>query len=157
MSPDAAIISCGLDNEYGHPTEEILELLKKQKIQVLRTDLQGDIMFFEYEGGLYYDVEKNPDANVFIPGNNVDETPQPLVMQNPDSPLSSEETEVTRGGFGEDEKNEMIYVLNINTGVFHYIDCRGVRRMKENNKKYVTCDRQDLLEQGYKSCGICHP
>ena len=57
----------------------------------------------------------------------------------------------------DNSKNEMTYIVNVNTGVFHYIDCRGVRQMKESNKKYVTCDRKELLNQGYKSCGICHP
>ena len=82
---------------------------------------------------------------------------QPLVMLNPDSSESTGETELTRGGPADNSKNEMTYIVNVNTGVFHYIDCRGVRQMKESNKKYVTCDRKELLNQGYKSCGICHP
>lgn len=157
VSPVAAVISCGSDNEYGHPTEEVLELLKKQKVQVFRTDLQGDITFFEAEDGLYYAVEKNPEADVFVPGTAASANTQPLVMLNPDSSESTGETELTRGGPADNSKNEMTYIVNVNTGVFHYIDCRGVRQMKESNKKYVTCDRKELLNQGYKSCGICHP
>ena len=49
------------------------------------------------------------------------------------------------------------YIVNTKTGKFHYPDCRGVKQMKEANKEYVTCDRQDLISQGYESCGICHP
>ena len=157
VSPGAVVISCGSDNEYGHPTEEVLERLKKQEVQVFRTDLQGDIAFFEEEDGLYYTVEKNPEADVFVPGTAASANTQPLVIPNPESSDSTDETELTKGSPADNGKNEITYIVNVNTGVFHYIDCRGVRKMKESNKKYVTCDRQELLNQGYRSCGICHP
>lgn len=40
--PEVAVISVG-ENRYGHPTREVLELLSKYDIKVLRTDLDGDI------------------------------------------------------------------------------------------------------------------
>ena len=41
VSPDFAVISCGENNRYGHPTKQTLETLKSTRI--LRTDLDGDI------------------------------------------------------------------------------------------------------------------
>ena len=43
VNPDAATISCGSDNKYGHPTQETLNRLRKDKVKVYRTDLQGVI------------------------------------------------------------------------------------------------------------------
>jgi len=43
ISPEIAIISCGKDNIYGHPHSETLEIFKKYDIEVLRTDINGDI------------------------------------------------------------------------------------------------------------------
>ena len=43
VSPKTAIISVGKDNKYGHPHQEVLETLAKYDINILRTDLQGDI------------------------------------------------------------------------------------------------------------------
>lgn len=43
VSPDIALISCGKDNSYGHPHQETLEILGKYGIDILRTDLNGDI------------------------------------------------------------------------------------------------------------------
>jgi len=43
VSPALAVISVGKDNSYGHPHQEVLEILKKYGIKVLRTDLKGDI------------------------------------------------------------------------------------------------------------------
>lgn len=43
IRPTQAWISVGLGNRYGHPTHATLERLKKAKITVLRTDLDGVI------------------------------------------------------------------------------------------------------------------
>jgi len=44
VSPDYAIISVGKNNDYGHPHEEIMNLLNKLNIKVYRTDLSGTII-----------------------------------------------------------------------------------------------------------------
>ena len=45
VDPDYAVISAGKDNDYGHPHEEMLELLTSGEVQVLRTDLRGAVVF----------------------------------------------------------------------------------------------------------------
>lgn len=42
LSPKLGVISVGKNN-YGHPTKEILEILKKEDIKILRTDQNGNI------------------------------------------------------------------------------------------------------------------
>jgi len=44
ISPQIAIITCGVDNSYGHPHREILDTLNKRNVEIYRTDLQGDII-----------------------------------------------------------------------------------------------------------------
>lgn len=44
VMPEYAVISCGKDNSYGHPTEEVLSRLRDADVKVYRTDLQGDIV-----------------------------------------------------------------------------------------------------------------
>ena len=43
VHPEAAIISDGAWNRYGHPAQSVLDRLKTANIAVYRTDLQGDI------------------------------------------------------------------------------------------------------------------
>jgi competence protein ComEC len=43
VSPEIAVISVGQNNNYGHPSEQTLDVLEKYDITVLRTDLIGDI------------------------------------------------------------------------------------------------------------------
>jgi competence protein ComEC len=39
-----AVISAGLDNRYGHPSQEVLDRLKAAQVKVYRTDFQGEIV-----------------------------------------------------------------------------------------------------------------
>lgn len=43
IKPQAAIISCGADNRYGHPAQETLNRLRQSNINTFRTDLNGEI------------------------------------------------------------------------------------------------------------------
>lgn len=45
VSPRYAVITCGVDNEYGHPHIEILDKLEKFGIDYFRTDEDGHIVF----------------------------------------------------------------------------------------------------------------
>jgi competence protein ComEC len=44
VNPTIAIISCGKNNKYGHPTKKIVNRLKKKNIQIYRTDVDGNII-----------------------------------------------------------------------------------------------------------------
>lgn len=43
VNPEYAVISCGIDNDYGHPHEEAVSLLNEFNVEYYRTDLQGTI------------------------------------------------------------------------------------------------------------------
>ena len=43
FSPRAAVISCGKDNSYGHPAEEVLDRLGQSGAEIYRTDLSGAV------------------------------------------------------------------------------------------------------------------
>ena len=43
ISPKYGIISCGVDNSYGHPHRETLDVINKMDIKTYRTDKQGEI------------------------------------------------------------------------------------------------------------------
>lgn len=44
VNPEYAVISCGEDNSYGHPHQEILLYLRNNNIALFRTDEQGTIV-----------------------------------------------------------------------------------------------------------------
>jgi len=45
VSPQWAVISCGLRNRYGHPREEVLEALQAAKVRTYSTDINGATCF----------------------------------------------------------------------------------------------------------------
>ncbi len=44
VGAEAAIISCGADNDYGHPSQPVLDRLRRMGIDLHRTDLEGTIL-----------------------------------------------------------------------------------------------------------------
>lgn len=49
------------------------------------------------------------------------------------------------------------YIINTNTGKFHYKWCSSVSQMKEKNKKYYTGTRESVINMGYVPCKNCNP
>ena len=45
VAPEFGVVSCGKDNDYGHPHREIRQRVKKYGIALYRTDEMGDILF----------------------------------------------------------------------------------------------------------------
>ena len=54
VSPQYAAISCGAGNSYGHPHTEVLSRLESIGATILRTDLQGDLIFTSTGSGISY-------------------------------------------------------------------------------------------------------
>lgn len=44
IAPVYAVVSCGVDNAYGHPHAQTLNRLRERGVQLLRTDEQGSII-----------------------------------------------------------------------------------------------------------------
>ena len=45
LRPKEAIISCGENNQYGHPHKEVIDALKKENVIIRRTDQEGTITY----------------------------------------------------------------------------------------------------------------
>ena len=44
IRPDAAVISCGRENPYGHPSDSALRRIGKYTDHIYRTDINGSIV-----------------------------------------------------------------------------------------------------------------
>lgn len=65
---DAAIISAGADNRYGHPSQEVLDRLKAAGVKLYRTDLQGEITITTRgaeEDSYQITTEREPTADLW--------------------------------------------------------------------------------------------
>ena len=132
VEPSYAVISCGLHNSYGHPTNDVLKRLDDRNIDVYRTDLQGTIVF------------TSDGSNISVNVNPSEYTP----------PVTTTTTTVQQNTPVED--SETTYVLNTNSKKIHYASCSSVDDMKESNKAF-TNDYDQAIADGYKPCGRCKP
>ena len=138
VMPQYAIISVGADNSYGHPTEATLSRLRDAGVTVYRTDMQGNIICTSDGKTVSFATEKNAEADTLgSVGLNSTQTTSPTTTSN--------------------VAIETDYVINTNTNKFHFPWCSSVNQMNEDNEKFYTGSRDDLIAQGYSPCGRCNP
>lgn len=104
VNPNLALISCGKDNDYGHPHKETTALLSEHNVKSLRTDEDGSIVV----------NMKNNTLNITTTNGNSESI-------NFDENNTSDSTEVE-------------YIGNKNSKVYHKSDCASVNKMSDKNK-----------------------
>ena len=146
VSPEFAVISCGRDNRYDHPRQEVLEDLKNRGTKVFRTDEQGTIV-----------AVSDGTAITF----NTDPSESWLSGDSEEVEDSIEDTAIpnTRELQHEESELEITYVYNSNTEKFHYPDCLSVEDIKPRNRIDLNCSREELLNiyPKAKPCKRCKP
>ena len=144
--PEIAVISCGKNNPYGHPQDNLLSRLHDAEVTVYRTDLHGDItVAFDGEAWSVTTAKTASEADIFTPGVDTNFAPDP-----------DEDDDVTRGDGSSTSGYD--YIANKNTKKFHYPDCKSVKQMSDKNKQFFyDVTREDMIGQGYDPCGNCDP
>lgn len=136
VMPKYAVISVG-DNNYGHPTEDVLSRLRDADVKVYRTDMQGDIIATSDGKTVTITTKKNENAQT-----NPTENEKSTTAQSSEKAVNQE--------IGE-------YIGNANTKKFHYPECGAVSQMKKKNKVYLNCTRDEAIRDGYTPCMRCNP
>ena len=130
VSPEYAVISCGLGNDYGHPSERVTTLLEKNGTLLYRTDVQGTIDFVMNANDITFSES---------PCNNY---------------TSGKDLALDEKDFHADD---YIYILNTRTHKFHLPDCDSVAQISVRNRRGTNKSREELLQDGYDPCGSCKP
>lgn len=130
--PNYAVISAGLGNSYGHPTDKVLQRLHERNIQIFRTDLQGTIV-------------------ATSDGKEIDFNIKPYQYENITASATTNENKIT-----ENAEHETEYTLNTNSKKIHYSYCHSVQKMSEKNKSF-TDDFDSAIADEYSPCGIFTP
>lgn len=110
-----------------------------------------------------YSVEDNGDGicyNVYCynvqPGTKIDYATGDSEAEDGSAPYSSSAV-VNKPTQQNNNSSSITYIANKNTNKFHYPTCSSVEQMKESNKKYLNCTRDQAIQQGYEPCGRCCP
>jgi competence protein ComEC len=137
VSPKYSVISVGKDNKYGHPDSIIINRLKMFG-EVLRTDESGTIIITS--DGNEITAEKKASA--------IKENAPPEETQKTNEIVPSiEEQEPSR-------KEDMVYIGNVNSKVFHIITCNS---LPDPKNQVIFETMEEALEAGYRGCKRCNP
>lgn len=136
--PKYAVISVGSNNNYGHPSDEVLSKLRDADVKTYRTDLQGDIICKSDGSNIFISTEKNSDIDTLEQvGLNSVQKIENINLINAD--------------------NDYVYCLNKKTKKFHYTWCSSVNDMKDSNKIFSNDSREEIISNGYVPCKRCNP
>ena len=148
VKPEYAVISCGTGNDYGHPTQEVLDRLWDKDVSVFRTDEQGNIIMTS--DGKEITWSTSP-SETWAPG----VVPEKAPDRSGDT--ESQNNTGTDTAAQDSEGTENYYVLNTNSMKFHYPWCSSVKKIAEHNYGESSLSRDELIAGGYTPCGNCHP
>lgn len=129
VDPSVAIISCGENNEYGHPHRETLKLLEDEDIEVHRTDSEGTV------------VVTSDGDNLAVTSSDTTEKVINTTSDNKKVTTASSKTK---------------YVGNKNSHKLHYSNCDSLTNTNDNNKVYFD-NKKEALKKGYTPCKNCNP
>ena len=177
VNPTYGVISCGKNNDYGHPTKDVLDKLKAKNVSVFRTDEQGTIRATSDGANITWNVEPSTTwaagtgttqtygeqahaQKSATPTPTPTPTSTPFVVNNVDTPsdLNRSLPSTTPSSF-EGITNEPggKYVLNTHTMKFHNKDCKDVSRIDAENRIDTNLSASEITSKGFDACQHCNP
>lgn len=164
VSPEYAVISCGEDNEYGHPHAATLNTLRSMGVSVFRTDEQGSLTAVSDGKKITWNAAPSDTWKAGEPtgsgavssGTGKNEA----ATGNENAQAKSEGTEKSTAAAQEAEQpvpqdtQGLTYVLNVKTKKFHIPSCSY---LPTSNRKDSTQSREEIVSQGYDPCKKCNP
>lgn len=142
--PAYAVISCGTDNQYGHPDKDTMDKLQAMEISVYRTDIQGTVVAVGDGENLSWDQEP---CNDYTPGDPGDKGTQPQQKQKTESGNSSSNQVVET----TPEQEEQVWISATGEKYHNKPNCG---RMNPDNARQMS--RSEAENSGYEPCKKCY-
>lgn len=175
--PEYAVISCGKDNQYGHPDKDVMDKLESMDIQVYRTDKQGTIVAVSDGTTITWDQEP---CNDYSPGDKEDKGTQAQTSKSKGSSSSGSKTTANEnsssgnkevsaasaGASGQAESTPQITAAPQDTSSTSneemvWITATGSKYHNKNNcgttdpSKASEISRAEAESRGYEPCKKC--
>jgi beta-lactamase superfamily II metal-dependent hydrolase/methylphosphotriester-DNA--protein-cysteine methyltransferase len=152
VRPDAAVISVGGANKYGHPTQEALDRLKNSGVKVYRTDLQGEIKITS--DGSTYQINTQKVASLtamFIGRTSGDEA-----KSNSTTPTSPEPAATAKPAPANEPTPSGQIIGNKNSKIYHTPGCSTYDKVSEKNRvSFKSVEEAEAA--GYRRAKNCSP
>lgn len=146
VNPQIAVISCGKNNDYGHPHKETVDRFNKHNIKIYRTDKMGTIIAECSGNGITMKYGNKVET---VTNNTISHTDS---IANTDAKAENTTIEATSSTTASNT-----YILNTKSKKYHKPSCDSVSKISDKNKKEYTGSAKDIQNKGYLPCGICKP
>lgn len=153
VNPTYAVISCGEDNSYGHPHAQTLNNLRIRGISVFRTDEQGSIIAESDGKVITFNCAPSDTWKAGEGSSSASNQSDADITALTESASSS----LQAGAKVASEASSVSYVVNTNTGKFHYPSCVSAKKISDKNRMESSALRDELVARGYSPCRNCKP
>ncbi|GAA0076131.1 hypothetical protein UT300005_05090 [Clostridium sp. CTA-5] len=137
VNPKYAIISCGKDNDYGHPHKETIDKVNAKNINVFRTDIEGTIIATSNGDDITFNVspidnKSNVAGNKHESGSSNDNT-----LNNNSKSNNNSNSKISASNNGDVTTNEsaqgsrIVYWTKDGKSYHYDKNCKSLARSKE--------------------------
>ncbi|RKG74512.1 MBL fold metallo-hydrolase, partial [Corallococcus sp. CA049B] len=155
VKPQAAVISCGAGNDYGHPSPEVLGRLGDVRARTFRTDQDGEVMAVSDGTTVTLRSTKGGAGAASLSGTQQVGGPVALGPLEPTPHGRSTRKEpAPTAPTSTSEDTGVRYVSLKGSKVFHRESCKTLKRSK--NERTVYTHRADALRER-RPAEDCHP
>lgn len=160
LTPKIAVISYGLDNSYGHPTQAVLDALSAAGATVYGTGAQGtitvtsdgvDVTATPAHDGTVVAGTKAEEKKEETQGNSA--SAQEAAPAQQEQQAAPEASQPAQQAAPEASQDRTVYVTASGKGKSYHLDpnCRTLRR----SKSVVSMTESEAKAEGYKMCSVC--
>lgn len=148
--PSYAVISCGADNSYGHPHEEVMEKLDSMEIDLFRTDKQGTIVATSDGTSITWNTDP---CNDYTPGeeHETKQTSKKETTAAVQQPSSEQSTSSSSDSTPSPTDEPMVWIPATGSR-YHAVNNCG----RTNPAKARQITRSQAETQGYEACNKCY-
>lgn len=146
-SPSWAVISCGLNNSYGHPTAETMGKLSDMDIPVFRTDDQGTVIALSDGNTISWNQEP---CNDYTSGSEKQSTDSSADQSEQDTNDAAATESYAAETDTSDTQGRMVWISATGSKYHSIPDCGNM-----NPDKATQETESQALSQGYEACKKC--
>ncbi|MDD2972946.1 MAG: ComEC/Rec2 family competence protein [Lachnospiraceae bacterium] len=166
VQPSFAVISCGVNDDHGHPNAQTLNRLRGMGVQVYRTDEQGSIIATSDGEKITWNCApsttwksgegtKSSDVKTEAAKENGTVSDEKKDLQDEIPDMEDAEVETQTQWDDTDQEVSTGYVLNTKSMKFHLPTCNKLPSQK--NREDTDMSRDEIIAQGYEPCKRCNP
>lgn len=146
-SPSWAVISCGLNNSYGHPAAETMGKLSDMDIPVFRTDDQGTVIALSDGNTISWNQEP---CNDYTSGSKKQSTDSSADQSEQDTNDAAATESYAAETDTSDTQGRMVWISATGSKYHSIPDCGNM-----NPDKATQETESQALSQGYEACKKC--